>query len=301
MIIAIVGPTGIGKTKLSISLAKHYRTELISGDSVQVYKQLNIGSGKVTKEEMDGVKHHLIDILDVGEEFSVALFQKIVREKIKEFETNNNLPIIVGGTGLYIKSVLYDYNFTDSRRDKSLEGKYLNVSNEDLHKILLAKDVNQALRVHPNNRKRVIQALSRADNNKMSDNVNKDVKVYDFVIIGLTLERSVLYELINARVDKMINQGLIEEVKGLYDQGINGYSVSAIGYKELYDYFDGNCTKEEAIDKIKQHSRNLAKRQLTFFNNQFDVEWIDVELDNFDNTIEEAIEIIDEYLEEEGD
>lgn len=296
MIIAIVGPTGIGKTKLSINLAKHYQTQLISGDSVQVYKQLNIGSGKVTKEEMDGVKHHLIDILDVGEEFSVALYQKLVRNKISDFEVENILPIIVGGTGLYIKSVLYDYNFTDSLRDKSLEDKYVNISNEELHKILLCKDVEQALRIHPNNRKRVIQALSRSDKNKMSDNHNKDVKVYDFLIIGLTMERSQLYDFINTRVDKMIEEGLVEEVKGLYDSGIKGYSVSAIGYKELYSYFDGVYTLEEAILKIKQHSRNLAKRQLTFFNNQFDVEWIEVDFDNFNATIEEAIEIVDDYL-----
>lgn len=298
MIVAITGPTGIGKTKLSIALAKHFSTEIISGDSVQVYKELNIGSGKVTDEEMEGIPHHLLNILNVDEEFSVAIYQKMVREKIENFSERKILPIIVGGTGLYIKSVLYDYNFDDTLRDKNLESSYENVSNEDLHKILLSKDVNQALRVHPNNRKRVIQAISRADSNKMSDNLNKDNKVYDFVIIGLTMERKDLYEIINKRVDKMLEDGLVEEVKSLFDKGINTYSVNAIGYRELYDYFNGIMDLETAIEKIKQHSRNLAKKQFTFFNNQFDIEWIDVDVDNFDETIKEAIEIVEEYLEE---
>ena len=293
MIIVIIGPTGIGKTKLSLALADYYNTEIISGDSVQVYKELDIGSAKIKDYEMNGIKHHLIDILEPTEDFSVALFQKIVREKIVDFNERGINPLIVGGTGLYIKSVLYDYNFSNSSRDKSLDELYLDLSNEELHNILKEKDFDASLSIHMNNRKRVLQAISRSKDNKVSENKNKDVPLYDFKIIGLTLERSLLYEIINNRVDLMIKEGLIEEVKSLYDKGIKSNSVSAIGYKELYVYFDGDYSLEEAIDKIKQHSRNLAKKQLTFFNNQFDVEWINVDLDNFDKTIKKAINILD--------
>ena len=293
MIIVIIGPTGIGKTKLSLALAKHYNTEIISGDSVQVYKGLNIGSAKIKESEMNGIKHHLIDILEPTEDFSVALFQRIVREKIKDFEGRGINPLIVGGTGLYIKSVLYDYNFSNSSRDKSLDELYKDLSNEELHNILKEKDYESSLNIHMNNRKRVLQAISRSKDNKVSDNKNKDIALYDFKIIGLTLNREELYEIINNRVDLMIKEGLIKEVKDLYDKGIKSNSVSAIGYKELYTHFDGEYTLEEAIDKIKQHSRNLAKKQLTFFNNQFDVNWINVDLDNFENTIKKTLNILD--------
>jgi tRNA dimethylallyltransferase len=293
MIIVIIGPTGIGKTKLSLVLAKHYNTEIISGDSVQVYKGLDIGSAKIMKNKMEGIKHHLIDILEPTEDFSVALFQRIVREKIKDLSDKGMIPLIVGGTGLYIKSVLYDYNFSETSRDKSLDKLYQDLSNEEVHNILKEKDYEASLNIHMNNRKRVLQAISRSKDNKVSENKNKDIPIYDFKIIGLTLERELLYEIINDRVDLMIKDGLVEEVKSLYDKGVKSNSVSAIGYKELYTYFDGDYELEEAISKIKQHSRNLAKKQLTFFNNQFDVNWINVDVNNFDNTIEEALKILD--------
>jgi tRNA dimethylallyltransferase len=293
MIYVIVGPTGIGKTKLSIALAKHFNTEIISGDSVQVYKELNIGSAKVTVDEMNGVTHHLIDILEPTEDFSVALFQKLVREKITQIQKEDKVPIIAGGTGLYIKSVLYDYNFSNTKRNIEQESKYNDLTNEELHQILQEKDLESSSNIHPNNRKRVLQAIGRSTNNKVSENKNKDIPVYDFKIIGLNLERSELYELINKRVDKMIEEGLIEEVKALYDRNITGNSISAIGYKELYQYFDNVVTLEESIDKIKQKSRNLAKKQFTFFNNQFDITWINSDFTNFENTIKEAINILE--------
>lgn len=294
MIIVVVGPTGIGKTKLSISLAKHLHTEIISGDSIQVYKRLDIGSAKVKEEEKEGIKHHLIDILEPTENFSVALFQKLVRGKISEFEEQGMTPLIVGGTGLYIKSVLYDYNFEDTKRDDDLEKLYQEFSNEELHNVLKEKDYEASLSIHMNNRKRVLQAISRSEKNKVSENKNKDIPIYDFKIIGLTLERDKLYEIINDRVDKMIEDGLLYEVRELFNDGIDSNSVSAIGYKELYKYFRAEYTLEEATDKIKQHSRNLAKKQFTFFNNQFDVNWITVDLENFENTIKKAIDIISE-------
>lgn len=291
--IIIVGPTGIGKTKLSIEIAKYLHSEIISGDSVQVYKRLNIGSAKVTKEEMENIPHHLIDLYEPTEDFSVAIYQELVRNKIQEFEDKGLVPIIAGGTGLYIKSVLFDYNFKDSKRDPLLEEKYSQYDNEELHNILKEKDYESSLKIHMNNRKRVLQAISRSETNKVSDNKNKDVPLYDFTLIGLTLDREHLYERINTRVDQMVEDGLVEEVKSLYDDGIRSNSVSAIGYKELYKYFDGDWTIEQAIDKIKQHSRNLAKKQFTFFNNQFNCNWIHVNLDNFEETIKEAISIIE--------
>lgn len=290
--IVIVGPTGIGKTKLSIMLAKHFNTEIISGDSVQVYKELNIGSGKVTKEETEGIHHHLIDYLEANDDFSVAMYQKIVRSKIEEFNNRGLLPIIVGGTGLYIKSVLYDYNFTDTQRNKEEEKQYDGLSNAELHHILVLKDYDSSQKIHMNNRKRVLQAISRSESNKVSDNKNKDNKLYDFTLIGLTLDREILYDRINKRVDQMLDEGLVEEVRALYDKGINSNSVQAIGYKELYKYFDKEWTLEEAITKIKQHSRNLAKKQFTFFNNQFDCHWVTVDLVDFDNTFKEVLSII---------
>lgn len=291
--IVIVGPTGIGKTKLSIALAKRYNTEIISGDSVQVYKGLNIGSAKVTEEEMENIPHHLIDLYEPTENFSVAIYQKLVRGKIEEFQKRNITPIIVGGTGLYIKSVLYDYNFEDTKRDPELEEKYRNHTNQELHDILKEKDFKSSENIHMNNRKRVLQAISRSFANKVSENKNKDVKLYDFTLIGLTLEREKLYNLINNRVEKMIEDGLVEEVKSLYDQGINSNSLKAIGYKELYKYFDGEWSLDESINKIKQHSRNLAKKQFTFFSNQFNCNWIEVDVNNFEKTIQESIKIIE--------
>ncbi|MCF7926108.1 MAG: tRNA (adenosine(37)-N6)-dimethylallyltransferase MiaA [Candidatus Izimaplasma sp.] len=294
MIISLLGPTAVGKTALSIALAKHYETEIISGDSVQVYKGLDIGSGKIKDAKMQGIKHHLIDILDPKESFSVANFQRIVRKKIKELETKNKLPLIVGGTGLYIKSVLYDYNFEDTKRDKDKLKKYNNTSNEKLHHILQQKDFEAASTIHPNNRKRVLQAISRSDKNKVSKNKNKDQKLYEFLAIGLKMDRQKLYERINARVDHMIEVGLLKEVRHLYDLGIRSNCVSAIGYKELYKYFDGVWTLDKAVAKIKQHSRNLAKKQMTFFRNQFDISWIDVTDKTDEEITKEAIKLIDQ-------
>lgn len=292
MIIVVIGPTGIGKTKLSLALAEYYNTDIISGDSVQVYRDLNIGSAKIRPEEMKGIKHHCIDIFDPRDDFSVALYQDMVRKKINELEKLGKMPLIVGGTGLYIKSVLYDYNFQNTLRNQELVSVYEKQSNEELHALLTKLDYESSLEIHPNNRKRVIQAIIRSDKNKVSQNKNKDLALYDFVIIGLTTQRPKLYEIINQRVDKMIQDGLVEEVKSLYDKGIHSNSVNSIGYKELYSYFDGTLTYDEAVDKIKQHSRNLAKRQYTFFHNQLPVQWIDVALDHFDSTIEAAINII---------
>lgn len=296
MIVAIVGPTGIGKTRLSIALAKHFQTDIISGDSVQVYRGMDIGSAKIKPDEMEGVAHHLIDILDPTEDFSVALFQTRVRRQIARAEAQGILPLIVGGTGLYIKSVLYDYDFTDTKRDPAFQARYAAYTNEELHAILEEKDPKAAQRLHPNNRKRILQAIQRAATNKVSANTNKDVKVYDFLAIGLRLDRERLYPLLDERVEQMVEDGLIEEVRRLYDANIRTNAVRAIGYQELYDHFDGKTSIEEAIEHIKRHNRQLAKKQETFFRNQFDVTWLDVDLEDFDATIEQAIRLVETAL-----
>jgi len=280
-VIAIVGPTGVGKSDLGIKLAKHYNTEIISGDSVQVYRGLNIGSGKVTIEEMKEVKHHLIDILDPIEDYSVSDFQNYSRELIDKV----NVPLIVGGTGFYIKSALFNYEFNAPKRTDIYE----NLSNEELYnKLVLLNDTNIP---DINNRKRLLRRLEILEFGE--EPVNKDEPIYDYLIIGLTLEREKLYERINNRVDKMIDSGLVEEVRSFYDKGIRTKSLTSIGYKELYDYFDGLTDLNKAIELIKQHSRNYAKRQYTWFNNQMKTNWIDIEKTD---PFTESIKLIDEFL-----
>lgn len=293
MIYVIVGPTGVGKTALSIALAKALDTEIISGDSVQVYKGLDIGSAKVKKEETEGIKHHMIDILEPTESFSVAAYQKEVRAILDHLIKKGKNPLLVGGTGFYLKSVLHQYNFDDSHRSSDFEAYYEEVANAELFEYLKRLDPLATKKLHPNNRKRVLQALYRAKRGiKISDQNQGQEKVYDYTMIGLTMPKELLYERINQRVDTMIETGLIEEVKALYDQGINSQSVEAIGYKELYLYFDHTITLDEAVNLIKRNSRRYAKRQYTFFKNQFDVQWFNVNLENFDQTIKEVLNFI---------
>lgn len=263
-VIVLVGPTAVGKTALSIKIAKKYNLDIISGDSVQVFKELNIGSAKITKDEMDGVKHHLIDILEPGDYYSVADFQKNVRELIEK----NELSFVVGGTGLYVKAALYDYDFSKKKRDFSLEGKYKDLSNEELYDVLKEIDIKACETIHMNNRKRVLRAIEL--NGNKSKATNKDVPLYDALIICLTLDRDVLYERINKRVDIMIENGLLEEVKSLYDRNIRPH---AIGYTELINYFDGLISLDEAIELIKKNSRHYAKRQMTWFKNQMNAKF----------------------------
>lgn len=236
MIYVIVGPTGVGKTKLSIMLAKKTKGIIINADSMQVYKELNIGTAKIKEEEKEGIPHYLFDIKSINEEYNAYLYQQDGRRIIEE-NKNKNI-IIVGGTGLYIKALLYDYNFKE----------------------------------------------------KTKENINK--KLYNFKIIGLTRDRDNLYSIINDRVDKMIEEGLLEEAKSLYKNDKESRALqTAIGYKELFEYFNGKLSLEESIDKIKQNSRHYAKRQYTFFNNQFEgIKWYNVEENSFDEILSKIIE-----------
>ena len=295
-VLCIVGPTAVGKTKMSIELAKQLNGEIISGDSMQIYRGMDIGTAKATMDERQGIPHHLIDEKNPDEPYSVAAFQQTVRAKIEEIKSRGKLPIIVGGTGLYIKSVLYDYEFAGESESKEVdEAKYGHLSNEELHAKLATVDEAGAKDIHPNNRKRVIRALEIYETSgvKKSEMIEKQEHkmIYDACLIGLTDDRNVLYDRINKRVDVMYETGLVEEVKALFDQGIpaESQSIRAIGYKELYDYFKGFISLEESKELIKRNSRRYAKRQYTWFNNQMDVTWFKVDVQHFDKTVKEVL------------
>ena len=292
MIIVITGPTGVGKTKLSISLAKKYNAEIINGDSVQIYKGLDIGSAKVTEEEKEGIIHHLLDIKEVTDEYTLYDYQIDARKCIDEILKKGKNVIIVGGTGLYIKSVLYDYNL---ECEEKIIDNYDNISTEELYQKLVKIDPDN--KVDKYNRRRIIRAINyyQLHNKSISKNNNGNKLLYDAIFIGLTMEdREKLYQGINDRVDVMIKNGLLDEVKHFYDSGVRTKPlILGIGYKELYRYFDHEISYEEATNLIKRNSRRYAKRQYTFFNNQFDIKWFNVNLDNFDKTIEEVINYIE--------
>ena len=285
-IIVIVGPTGIGKTKLSIELAKKLDAEVINGDSVSIYKDLDIGSAKPTIEEREGIPHHLIDIREVEEDYTVFDYQKDVRQKIEEITSRNKRVIIVGGTGLYIKAGLYNYTFTEG----TTYNQYEDMTNQEILDRIKKFKVTETPDV--NNRKRLVRLLNKVENNEDLSK-NKDELLYNIKTIGLTTPREILYERINKRVDIMINNGLLEEINSLKDRYPNSRILnSGIGYKEFYDYLYNDKSLETVIEEIKQNSRRFAKRQYTFFKHQFDTTWFEVDLNNFDKTINEVLDFI---------
>ena len=292
-LIVIVGPTGVGKTKLSIELAKEYNGEIINFDSTQVYKGLDIATAKVTEEEKEGIPHHLIDIKGLDEMYTVYDFQKDARKWIIEIQKKGKTPILVGGTGLYITSLLYGYNLEEEK----IEQKEYDKSNKELYEMV--KKIDPSTSIHPNNRKRLIRYLSyyEATGKKLNEKEKASQLVYDAFVIGLTTDRQTLYEQIDKRVDNMLQNGLEEEAKNLYDKNISYKSVmTPIGYKEFFKYFDGTITKEEAILEIKKNSRHYAKRQYTWFKNKMDVTWFNVDYLNFKKTILEVMQYINSNL-----
>ena len=282
MIICVVGPTGVGKTKMSVALAKKYNAIIVNCDATQVYKELDIGSAKATKEEQEGIEHYLLDFKNLDESYTVYEYQKDARKVIEDKKDKNI--IFVGGTGLYLKAALYDYRFTEED-DNHID--YKDKTNEELYNIALKKDPN--MKIHINNRQRLIRFINKQNVDKVEPR-----PLYKHIIIGLTTPRENLYRIINNRVDDMIKKGLIAEVKNFYDQDIKTKPLlSSIGYKELYKYFNKEITLEEAIELIKKNSRHYAKRQYTFFNNQLDVNWFDVNYENFNETIEKVVKFIE--------
>lgn len=282
-VVAIIGPTASGKTALSIRLAKEIDGEIINGDSMQIYRHMDIGTAKITEAEMEGVPHHLLDIKEPTEGFSVAEYQQLVRGKIEEIQARGKMPIIVGGTGLYVQSVLYDFQFAKQEVDEAARENYYKelevLGPEAMHAKLLQMDPAAAASIHPNNTRRVIRALEMAELagvSRAEEQFNRgDIPLYNHLIIGMDMDREKLYERINLRVDLMMEAGLVEEVRALYDSGIRDVqAIKAIGYKELYAHFDGLVSLDEAVGQVKQNSRRYAKRQLTYFRNKMDIAWI---------------------------
>ncbi len=295
-LVVITGPTAVGKTDISIKLAKEIDGEIISADSIQVYKGLDVGSAKITEEEMDGVKHYLIDVLDPTEEFDIYTFKKMAEEAIDKIYAKGKIPIIVGGTGFYIQSVLYDVDFEETHVDmqyrKELEELVGLYGNEYIHKMLEEVDPEYAAGIHPNNVKRVIRALEfYHENNMPLSEHNSEQKMnespYNFAYYVLNDDREVLYDRINKRVDKMFDNGLVDEVKGLgLDE--SSQSMQGIGYKEVLEYLNGKISEDECKELIKKNTRHFAKRQLTWFRHEKVVQMIDYR--DFNRDIDKVLE-----------
>ncbi|MFD1037903.1 tRNA (adenosine(37)-N6)-dimethylallyltransferase MiaA [Virgibacillus byunsanensis] len=284
-VVAVVGPTGVGKTKLSIEIAKAFHGEVISGDSMQVYKGMDIGTAKVSKTEIHDIPHHMIDIKDPDEDFSVADFQFHVQKNISNILNNQHVPIIAGGSGLYIQAALFNYNFSNQKRDKAVTRQLEYILKSEgaasLHRRLMKIDQVQAEKIHPNNHRRLIRALEVYETTgmTMSDYQKKQQQEssYNPILIGLDMDRELLYKRINQRVDEMLVSGLLDEVNRLFQQGYEScQSMHAIGYKEFIPYLKGECTLEESVELLKRNSRRYAKRQYTWFKNKMDVKWYSI-------------------------
>lgn len=285
-LIILTGPTAVGKTKASIGLAKAIGGEIISADSMQVYKKMDIGSAKIRDDEMEGVNHYLIDVLDPAEEFNVVLFQKMAKQAMEEIYANGHIPIVVGGTGFYIQALLYNIDFTQENEDNHIRTELETIAKEQgadyLHQMLQEIDARSAETIHANNVKRVVRAIEyyRQTGKPISEHNEKERQKespYTFAYFVLMDERQKLYDRIEKRIDVMVEEGLLDEVKALYEEGYTRDMVSmqGLGYKEILDYLDGKMTLEEAIYVLKRDTRHFAKRQITWFKREKDVCWID--------------------------
>ena len=289
MVICIVGPTGVGKTKLSVELAKKLNGEIINADSTQVYKGLDVATAKITEKEKEGIPHYLFDIKTIEEDYTVYDYQKDARKVIDDILKRGKTPILVGGTGLYIKACLYDYKFNEELNKKD----YSSLSLDELYQQLLKIDPNT--NIHHNNRKRIERSLDYyySNNETLFSKEKTNKLLYDTYFIGLTCDRDILYNRINKRVDMMVENGLLEEAKKIYDTNIRTKAVlTPIGYKELFKYFDGEITLVESLDLIKQNSRRYAKRQYTWNNHQIPVKWFNVNFKCFNTTVNEILKYL---------
>lgn len=299
-VLVITGPTGTGKTKLGIELAKRLDGEIVSADSMQIYKEMDIGTAKPDNEELSAAVHHMIDIVEVGESFSVADYVEKARKCIDDIISRGKVPIVVGGTGLYINSIVEEINYFDTNPSEEYRNKLLEIAkakgNEVLYNDLKQKDPKACERIHINDLKRIIRALEvyEFSNNsitKQQEMSKMPDKKYDYVVIGLTTDRETIYDRINRRVDKMFEEGLLEEASKIIKKADALHtSYQAIGYKELKKYFDGEIPLEEAKDKIKQETRHYAKRQLTWFRRNQDIVWLDIK-DDFNDNVNKVLRI----------
>jgi len=303
-IIVIVGPTAVGKTYVSVELAKKLNTEVISADSMQIYKGMDVGTAKVSNDEKQGINHHMIDLINPDENYSVSDFKDDAENIIDNMLSENKTPVIVGGSGLYVNSLIYDLDFGNAKSDNKLRDYYTYYYEEHgqdaLYEKLRKIDPESAEKIHKNNVKRVVRALEVYDiTGKKFSELNTDIRKqsdkYDCILVGLSMDRKILYERINQRVDKMLSDGLIEEVRSLLEKGYdkNLVSMQAIGYKEIIDYLEGNVTLEDAVNILKQNTRRFAKRQYTWFLRDDNVKWFQVE---DVNEIDMTLDKINEYI-----
>ncbi|MCM3627600.1 tRNA (adenosine(37)-N6)-dimethylallyltransferase MiaA [Paenibacillus glycanilyticus] len=300
-LLVLVGPTAVGKTQLSLDLAKAWNAEIISGDSMQVYKEMDIGTAKLPLAERQGVVHHLIDICEPEEAYSVADFQQHCRDSIMDIAARGKLPFIVGGTGLYIESVCYGFEFNENGSDPVFRDEQQRYAEENgaeaLHARLAEVDPKSAERLHPNDQRRIIRALEiyHLSGEMMSAQLERQKKEspYELCILGLTMDRKVLYSRIEQRIDLMLEDGLVEEVRGLLDRGVTSdcIAMQGLGYKEIVMYLRGECTLEAAVELLKRDTRRFAKRQLSWFRHMKDIEWIDMG-ENFHNNLRRIHDII---------
>lgn len=304
-VLVIVGPTAVGKTALSVELAKKFHGEIISGDSLQVYKKLDIGTAKIKTSEMEGIPHHLIDVIEPNETYSVADFQKAGRKLITEITERGRLPMIVGGTGLYIQSLLYDFQLGAKEESvtavrKKYEELAETLSKKELWEYLKTKDPLAAEKIHWNNQRKVIRALEvfEVTGYSITTPQEEPARLYDYCMIGLNTERALLYQLINQRVDSMLEEGLLEEARFVYELG-EVQASQGIGYKEFYPYFKGEESLENVVEQLKMNSRRYAKRQLTWFRNRLDAHWFDLLAES--SSMEQIDQLIRTWLEEKDD
>ena len=294
-LIVLTGPTAVGKTKLSIALAKAVNGEIISADSMQVYRYMDVGSAKITPDEMDGVPHHLVDVLDPTEDFNIVLFQQLAKKSMEEIYSKGRIPILVGGTGFYIQAITRDIDFTQSEQDdsyrKELEGLAAEKGSSFLHDMLASVDPKSAEDIHENNVKRVIRALEFYKQNgtrisEHNEEQKEHVSPYNLAYFVLNAPRPLLYERIDARVDEMLKNGLVEEVKNLQRMGCHREMVSmqGLGYKEILSWLGGEYPYEEAIRILKRDTRHFAKRQLTWFRREGEVTWVDKDKFDYNDT-----------------
>ncbi|AWP28255.1 tRNA (adenosine(37)-N6)-dimethylallyltransferase MiaA [Paenibacillus glucanolyticus] len=285
-LLVLIGPTAVGKTKMSIELAKEFGCEIISGDSMQVYRGMDIGTAKISADEMEGIPHHLIDIHEPDHPYSVAEFQEQSRRLITEIAGRDKLPFIVGGTGLYVESVCYGYQFSETGADEAFRDEQFRYANENgaeaLHRKLADVDPETADRLHPNDLRRVVRALEvfHMTGIPLSAQLAPQTKQspYDLCLVGLTMDRQMLYNRIEERIDLMLNQGLVDEVAALMDKGYAPglVSMQGLGYKEIVSHLNGEFSYEEAVVLLKRDTRRFAKRQLSWFRHMKDIEWVDV-------------------------
>ena len=299
-IIAVAGPTAVGKTKFAIEIANAFNGEVVSCDSMQLYKYMDIGSAKPTPDEMAMAEHHLVDIIDPRDDFSVAQYQKLAKDAIRDILSRGKTPVISGGTGLYLNSLIYDMDFSAQPQDNRYRNELAEIAEKEgsgaLHEMLKNADEKAAELIHPNNTKKIIRALERLKEGegqiKQFSSIDNETKDYNVILVGLTRDREELYDRINRRVDLLMEAGLLDEINRLADMGLTQENISmkGIGYKELFDYLDEKCTLEDAVDTIKKNTRHYAKRQLTWFRRYDKMQWFNIsEYENDDIAVKEIV------------